>query len=136
MEKNQVVDVVLLLIRAALGVIFIAHGAQKLFGAFGGGGIEGSTQMIKGLGWSLPVMWAWVLAVWEFAGGILLVLGILPRVSAAGIAVIMLVAIFQVHGPAGFFAGKGGFEYQLLLLVNALAILIAGGGGIAVFNRY
>jgi putative oxidoreductase len=136
MEKIQLIDWALLLVRAAVGIIFIAHGAQKLFGAFGGSGIEGTANMVKGLGFTPGLFWAWVVALVETLGGLFLLLGVLPRTSAGFIAIIMLVAIFKVHGANGFFMKNGGIEYQFLILINCVAIMLAGAGGFSLFNRF
>lgn len=126
----------LFLIRMALGVIFIAHGAQKLFGAFGGPGIEQVTVMVKGLGFQPPLLWAYLLAGAEFFGGLLLLLGVIPRISAASIAFAMLVAIIKIHGANGLFAANQGFEYQLLILMTCLAIVLSGAGKISLFDKF
>jgi putative oxidoreductase len=109
-----------------VGVVFMAHGAQKLFGAFGGPGLAGVVQMLGPIGY--------LVTIGEFFGGLGLVAGILPRFSAASIIVIMLGAIGMVHGKVGFFmnwagqqAGEG-YEYHLLAISALLPIVIAGSG--------
>ena len=123
------VDWALLVARVAVGVIFMAHGAQKLFGAFGGPGLSAVVQMMGPLGY--------LVTVGEFFGGLGLALGVLSRFSAASIVVIMLGAIGMVHGQFGFFmnwagqqAGEG-FEYHLLAIGLLLPIVIAGPGRFA-----
>jgi putative oxidoreductase len=126
------VDVSLLLVRVVVGIIFAAHGAQKLFGAFGGPGLAAMAKMMGPLGY--PV------TIGEFFGGLGLVVGFLTRFSAASLIVIMLGAIGMVHGKNGFFLGTGpestlataGFEYCLALIGLLLPILIAGPGRIAI----
>jgi putative oxidoreductase len=114
------VDLSLLIIRLAVGAIFIAHGSQKLFGAFGGMGLEKTVQMMGSpLGYLVPIG--------EFFGGIGLVFGFLSRFSAAALVVIMVGAIVKVHWPGGFFAPKG-FEYNIALIGLLLPILICGPG--------
>jgi putative oxidoreductase len=135
MDRSNLIDVSLFVLRLALGIVFVAHGLQKVFGIVGGPGIEGVIGMMKSLGFMPPVFWAWVVAVGELGGGTMLVLGVLPRLSAAVIAVIMTMAVVQVHGKSGYFASNGGFEYPLLILMVALAIILAGGGKISLFNK-
>ena len=129
-RDRSAVDWALLVARAIVGVIFMAHGAQKLFGAFGGPGLSAVVQMMGPLGY--------LVAVGEFFGGLGLVFGFLSRFSAASIIIIMLGAIGMVHGRVGFFmnwagnqAGEG-FEYHLLAIAALLPIVIAGPGRFAV----
>ncbi len=136
MDKNSMADVAIFFVRVALGVIFLAHGMQKLFGAFGGSGIDGFSQMLKALGFATPIFWAWVVGLVEGVGGLFLLLGILPRVSAALIGIVMIVAIVKVHGPKGFFMMQGGFEYPFLILMACIAVLFSGGGKLSLFDRF
>jgi putative oxidoreductase len=122
-----------LVIRVVLGVIFFAHGAQKVLGWFGGHGLKGTTQALSSLGLPLPV--AYLVCFFELFGGIGLIVGLLTRLAALAIAVVMVGAIVKVHWQNGFFLnweltpGKGhGFEANLALLAMAVACLIAGGG--------
>lgn len=117
---RQAVDVSLLLVRLILGVIFAAHGAQKLFGAFGGMGLE---ALVKNLG---PI--GYLVAVGEFFGGLGIAVGFLTRFSAAANIVIMLGAIGMVHGKNGLFLQNQGFEYNLALIGLLLPVLLAGPG--------
>lgn len=119
-------------LRLAIGTIFIMHGSQKLFGAFGGSGIAGSIEGFTHLGLNPPVFWAWVVAIAEFFGGLGILGGLLTRLSAFGISVIMVVAIAMVHGKNGFFAKTGGFEYNLMILGGAVALIILGAGDYSV----
>lgn len=119
-----------LVIRMALGVIFMAHGAQKVFGFFGGHGMPGTYAMVRSLGFPLPLMFAWLAALAEFLGGMGVLFGLLTRIAAAGIAVNMVVAIVKVHLKNGFFA-PAGFEYPLALLSMALFLIISGAGRIS-----
>ena len=129
-RDNSAVDVALLLARIIVGVVFMAHGAQKLFGAFGGPGLSAFVQMIGPLGY--------LVTIGEFFGGLGLVFGFLSRFSAASIIIIMLGAVTTVHSKFGFFmnwagnqAGEG-FEYHLLAIGALLPIVIAGPGRFAV----
>src|SRR4051812_21647738 len=119
---RTMVDVSLLLLRIIVGVIFAAHGSQKLFGAFGGDGLAVSvTKLGDGV---LP----YFVIVGEFFGGLGLILGFLTRFSAASLIVIMIGAIVKVHFKNGFFSAGGGFEYNLALIGLLLPILLCGPG--------
>ena len=107
---RSAVDVSLLLLRIIVGVIFMAHGVQKLFGAFDGMGLAKTVEMMGG--GVIP----YLVVIGEFFGGIGLVLGFLSRFSAASLIVIMIGAIVKVHGSKGFFSSAGGFEYNLALI--------------------
>jgi putative oxidoreductase len=115
------------LVRIAAGVLLVPHGAQKLFGWFGGYGIEATGQFFSSkLG--LPASLALLAGVIEFFGGLMLALGLGTRVVAALVAGLMAVAVLQVHLGGGFFWTSGGFEYPLFWGVVALAFAIRGGG--------
>jgi putative oxidoreductase len=121
------------IIRMILGVVFFAHGAQKLFGWFGGPGLKSTIDtMHRHLG--LPVPLAFLAVAAEFLGGLGLIFGLLGRVAAIGIAVIMLAAVVMVHGRNGLFLNwfgdrKGhGYEYHLLAIALAAAIVVRGSG--------
>ncbi len=125
----------LLVLRVVLGIIFIAHGLQKLAGMFGGPGIAGAAKMFENFGFTYPFFWAWVVSIVETAGGAFLALGIIPRISAGLIGITMIVAIVKVHRPNGFFMMQNGFEYQLLILAACIAIIITGAGKFSVCNK-
>ncbi|MGO4885156.1 MAG: DoxX family protein [Bryobacteraceae bacterium] len=120
------------ILRLALGVVFFAHGAQKVLGWWGGYGFSGTMGFFEHSG--IPAVFAFLAIAAEFLGGIGLILGLLGRVAAFGIFCNMVVAIVKVHLANGFFmnwAGqkKGeGFEYHLLVLAMAAAIMIMGSG--------
>jgi putative oxidoreductase len=136
--KRSAVDLALLVIRLALGTVFIAHGSAKLFPSLWGiegGGIEKFATSLSGMGVPLPDVMAYVVAAWELGGGILLVLGLATRIAALGILGTMFVAFVKVHMSQGFFlppVGKSlGFEYVMVLGATALALVIAGAGQFA-----
>lgn len=114
----------LLAVRVIVGVIFMAHGAQKMFGMFGGNGLA---AVVEGLG---PI--GYLVAIGEFFGGLGLVVGFLARFSAAANIIIMLGAIAKVHGRNGFFLSDSGFEYNLALIGLLLPVLILGAGAYSV----
>jgi putative oxidoreductase len=122
------VDVSLLVLRVVVGVIFAAHGAQKLFGVWGGPGIEAFVQAPpNGMG-----VLGYPVAIGEFFGGIGLIFGFLSRFSAAALIVIMIGAIVKVHGANGFFMSAGGFEYNLALIGLLVPILLCGPGRLSI----
>ncbi len=121
-----------LILRLFLGFAFMMHGSQKLLGAFGGPGIAGVTGMLSRLGVEPSHVWAWVLSITEFVGGVCVFLGILTRFWAAGLVIDMAVAVAKVHLPNGFFASRNGFELPLAFGVMALVILLTGPGSLSV----
>jgi putative oxidoreductase len=125
-------DTVLFIVRLTLGIVMFPHGAQKLLGWFGGQGFAATMQGMTGMGLPEAVVLLVILA--EFFGSLSLILGVLGRIGAFGILCVMLGAIFTVHLHNGFFMNwmgnqKGeGFEYHLLAIGMALAVLIKGSG--------
>ena len=125
-------EIGLLILRVMIGVVFIGHGAQKLFGWFGGPGL---TKYASGAeermhiypGW----FWAWVNALAEFVGGLFMVLGFLTPVVSALLICVMIMAIIKVHWPKGFFTTNGGYEFNLTLIAAALTIACSGPGAYA-----
>lgn len=117
---RTIVDVSLLILRVTAGVVFMAHGGQKMFGWFGGPGLAKVAEMMGTLGYFV--------SVGEFFGGLGLIVGFLTRFSAGSLIVIMLGAIFTVHGKNGFFLSDQGFEYNFTLIGLMLPILLAGPG--------
>jgi putative oxidoreductase len=120
------VDVSLLFLRVIVGVIFAVHGAQKVFGAWGGPGLSAMMGPPENNGMG-PVL-GFLVSIGEFFGGVGLVVGILTRFSAASLIVIMIGAIAMVHGKNGFLLQNGGFEYNLALIGLLLPILLCGAG--------
>ncbi len=128
----------ILFLRLGLGTIFMAHGAQKLLGWFGGAGFEGTIGYFQqNLG--IPMELTIVAIVAEFFGGLAVILGLFTRVAASGLAAVMAVAIVKVHWAHGFFlnwtcaGGAGhGFEFNLALLAMALTLMASGPGGLSI----
>lgn len=118
----------LLVLRVMTGIVFMAHGSQKLFGLFGGGGLEGTAKFMASLGLEPAYVMAILSGSGEFFGGLLLVLGFFTRFGALNTLIVSLVALFSVHISKGFFMSNGGFEYILMLGTASLALLIEGGG--------
>ena len=120
-----------LILRLFLGFAFTMHGSQKLLGAFGGGGVSGVAGMMGKLGIEPSLLWAWVVSITEFVGGVCLFFGFLTRFWAAGLVIDMAVAVVKVHLVNGFFVGKNGFELPLTFGVIALVILLTGPGSMS-----
>jgi putative oxidoreductase len=117
-----------LALRLPVGIIFAAHGAQKLFGWFGGYGLQGTGQWMESIGIAPGVLMAGLAGGAEFFGGLALLLGILVRPAAAALAVTMLVAIFSVHIGNGLFLSNNGYEFGLALLAATVSLLASGAG--------
>jgi putative oxidoreductase len=115
------------ILRIGIGLILIPHGAQKLFGWFGGMGFEKFVALFNTLGYRPGIFWLTLVALTEFVGGILLVLGLFTRFAALALVIFMIVAVHFTSGK-GFFWTAGGLEYSLLILLVGLVFLIRGGG--------
>ena len=126
-------DAAVTVVRLALGVIFFAHGAQKMLGWFGGYGFTGTMGFFTRV-MHIPTLFAFLAITAEFFGGLGLILGVLTRIAALGIFSNMVVAVAMVHRHFGFFmnwsgAQKGeGFEYHILVLAATILLMIRGGG--------
>jgi putative oxidoreductase len=120
-------------IRLALGILFIAHGSQKVLGAFGGRGLVSWTHGTAPLGLQPSWLWLGASALSELVGGILVMLGLLTRVGAFLIFCVMAVAVFGVHW--GAFFSPAGIEFPVSLLAAALALMISGGGELSIDRR-
>ena len=121
-----------LAIRVPLGIIFAAHGAQKLFGWFGGYGLNGTAQWMDSIGLHPGLLLALLAGGAEFFGGLALLVGLLVRPSSAALAFTMLVAIFSVHISNGLFLSNNGFEYALAMLAATVSLTISGAGRLSV----
>ncbi|MFT0868211.1 DoxX family protein [Pseudomonas sp. CAM1A] len=115
-------------VRILVGVIFMAHGAQKLFGLFGGYGLEGTGQWMESIGLAPGYLMALLSGSAEFFGGLALVVGLLARPAALALSVTLVVAIFSVHIGNGLFMSNNGYEFALALLAGTVAVLIEGAG--------
>jgi len=129
MPRTQLLGIAIL--RIIVGIVFLAHGAQKLF-VIGFGGV---THMFQSVGIPLAHPAAIVVTLVEFAGGIALILGIGTRYAALLLAINMAVAIGKVHLSHGLFASKGGYEFPLTLLAACLALALAGPGSPALSRK-
>lgn len=129
-------------LRLAVGAIFVAHGAQKLFGVWGGGGLEGTAAFFTQIGLAPALPLAALVGVVELIGGLLLIVGALTLFAALALAFTMAVAIWKVHLANGFFLnwnltpGQGhGYEFNLVLLGALLSLMLSGPGAFSVDGR-
>jgi putative oxidoreductase len=118
----------LLVVRVVTGLIVSAHGAQKVFGWWGGPGMKNWIAGMSRMRIRPPMAWAWISALAELIGGILFALGLLSPLGALAIIASMLVAFWLVHRPKGFWNSKGGFEFNLSLVGAAAGLAITGPG--------
>lgn len=118
----------LLIIRLIIGLSFMAHGSQKLFGSFGGHGLEGTGGFFESIGIKPGKTMALFAGLSEFVGGLLFVLGLITPLASLLIIVTMLVAIVKVHAPNGFWATSNGYELNLVYLLVALGVALTGAG--------
>jgi len=123
-----------LALRVPVGVVLASHGAQKLFGGFGGYGLEGTGQWMASIGFEPGYLMALLAGSAEFFGGIALVLGLLTRPAAIVVAFAMLMAM-TVHLGNGMFLSNNGYEYALTLLAVTTALAFMGGGSVSVDSR-
>ncbi|MBX6395463.1 MAG: DoxX family protein [Alicyclobacillaceae bacterium] len=124
------IDLGLLLIRLVIGLNFMGHGAQKLFGLFGGYGPKGTGEWMESIGLRQGTVMAVLAGLAELIGGLLFAAGFLTPVAAFLIVIVMLVAIIKVHRKQGYWAPNG-FEYNLVLIVAAIAVALMGPGAYA-----
>ncbi|MFV1873099.1 MAG: DoxX family protein [Oleiphilus sp.] len=120
-----------LALRVAAGVIFTAHGAQKLFGWFGGYGLEGTAGWMASIGLEPGYLLALMAGSAEFFGGLFLILGLLIRPTGIVLALTMLVAIFSVHFEHGLFMSNNGYEFALALFAISVALVFRGAGSLS-----
>jgi putative oxidoreductase len=123
---SRKVNLALLFTRIAVGIVFFAHGGQKVFGWFGGRGLAATVDGMTKAG--MPAVIPYLVAFGELAAGLGLIVGLLTRIAAGGMFIEMLGAVLLVHLKAGFFAENKGFEYPLTLCLVCLALILTGAG--------
>ena len=121
-------DLALLVIRLVVGLLFVGHGAQKLFGVFGGGGLEGTAGVFDSIGLRPGWLHARVAATAEFLGGALLALGLFTPFGAAALIAVMTAAVITVHAPNGIWNSNQGYEFNLVLVAAVFALAGIGAG--------
>jgi putative oxidoreductase len=125
---------VLSLLRVGIGLILVPHGAQKLFGWFGGAGFVGFIKIFEDTGYKPGAFWTGVVGVTEFVGGLMLALGLFTRFWAAGVVIFMLNAVW-ITSARGFFWSSRGSEYSILILLVGLVFLVKGGGHLSIDSK-
>jgi putative oxidoreductase len=123
-----------LALRIPIGIIFMAHGAQKLFGWFGGYGLEGTGGWMESIGLAPGFIMALMAGSAEFFGGLFILLGLLTRPAALALSFTTVVAIFSVHFTNGLFMSNNGYEFGLVLLAACVSLAFSGAGKLAVDN--
>jgi putative oxidoreductase len=121
-------DLALLVLRLVVGLLFAAHGAQKLFGAFGGGGLDGTADMFDNIGLRPGWLHARAAGTAEFLGGALLALGLFTPFAAAALIAVMTAAVVTVHAPNGIWNTNQGYEFNLVLAAAVFALSGVGAG--------
>lgn len=121
-------DLATFMLRLVVGLLFVGHGAQKLFGAFGGAGVEGTTRTFEKIGLGPPRAHALVAGCAELGGGALLVLGLLTPLAAAAIVAVMVTAIITVHAANGIWNTEKGFEFNLVLIAAVIVLAAVDSG--------
>ena len=134
-ELNTSINISLLLIRFTIGLILFLHGLQKVFGLFGGSGLQNWNTYLK-KSFNLPEIVGYTSAFTEMIFGLFLIVGLFTRVSSVIMIVFMLFATFMVHWKNGFFITNKGYEYCLLIIVCLIAITIMGGGEYSVDSKF
>ncbi|MFT6255975.1 MAG: putative oxidoreductase [Cellvibrionaceae bacterium] len=120
-----------LALRLPVGIIFMAHGGQKLFGWFGGYGLEGTGQWMASIGIAPGVLMAFLAGSAELVGGLFILLGLLTRPAAVVLAFTMIIAIASVHISNGLFMANNGYEFALALLAASVSLALSGSGKVA-----
>ncbi len=121
-----------LALRLPVSIIFMAHGSQKLFGWFGGYGLQGTGQWMASIGLEPGALMAFLAGSGEFFGGLFILIGLLTRPAAAVLAFTMVVAILSTHISHGLFLSNGGYEFGLALLAASVSLVISGAGKLSV----
>jgi putative oxidoreductase len=129
-------DLALLVLRLVVGLLFVGHGAQKLFGVFGGGGLEGTAGMFDKLGLHPTAFHARAAGTAEFLGGALIALGLFTPFAAAALIGVMTTAIIMVHAPNGIWNTQKGYEYNLVLIATGFALSGIGAGAWSLDNAF
>ncbi len=124
----MMINIGLLIIRLVVGLLFVGHGAQKLFGSFGGYGLKGTGGWFESIGMKPGVTIALFAGLAELIGGILFAIGLLTPLAAIMIAGTMIMAIIKVHGQNGLWATSNGYEYNLTLIAVVIGIALIGPG--------
>jgi putative oxidoreductase len=128
LEEFKMMDLGLLLIRLVIGLLFVGHGAQKLFGWFGGYGLKGTAGWLESMNMKPGILMALMAGLSEFIGGLLFVLGLLTPLAGLLIAATMFMAIVKVHGANGLWSTQNGYEYNLSIIAVVIGLALIGPG--------
>jgi putative oxidoreductase len=128
-------DLGILVLRLALGIMFTAHGLQMAFGLFGGPGVKGFSQMLSGLGFAPAIFWSHIASYTVLVGGILVILGVQTRWAAILLLIFILTAGIKVHLGKGFFLSNGGYEYTFIIAAICIALILLGPGKFNIFSK-
>jgi putative oxidoreductase len=129
-------DLALLALRVVVGLLFAGHGAQKLFGAFGGGGLDGTADMFDKIGLRPGSLHARFAGTAEFMGGLLIAAGLFTPFAAAALIAVMTAAVLTVHAPNGIWNTNKGYEYNLVLTAVMFALAGIGAGAWSLDNAF
>src|SRR3954453_7799357 len=129
-------DLALLVLRVVVGLLFVGHGAQKLFGVFGGGGLEGTAGMFDNIGLRPAWLHARAAGTAEFLGGALLALGLFTPFAAAALIAVMTAAVITVHAPNGIWNTNQGYEFNPVMVAVAFALAGIGAGSWSLDNAF
>ena len=129
-------DLALLILRLVVGLLFVGHGAQKLFGVFGGGGLEGTSGMFDNIGLRPGWLHARAAGTGEFLGGALIALGLFTPFAAAALIGVMTAAIATVHAKNGIWNTNQGYEFNLTLIAVVFALAGVGAGAWSLDNAF
>lgn len=128
-------DLGILVLRLALGIMFTAHGLQMAFGLFGGPGVKGFSQMLSGLGFAPAILWSYIASYTVLVGGILVIIGVQTRGAAILLLIFILTAGIKVHLGKGFFLSNGGYEYTFIIAAICVALILLGPGKFNIFSK-
>ncbi|HET9121125.1 MAG TPA: DoxX family protein [Solirubrobacterales bacterium] len=129
-------DLALLVLRLVVGLLFVGHGAQKLFGVFGGGGLQATAGMFDSIGLQPGWLHARAAGTAEFLGGALIALGLFTPFAAAALIGVMIAAVLTVHAPNGIWNTNQGYEFNLVLAAVVFALAGIGAGAWSLDNAF
>jgi putative oxidoreductase len=130
------IDLGILVLRLGLGIMFTAHGLQFAFGMFGGPGVAGFASNLTKMGFNPAMFWSYLAAYSTLIGGACLILGFLTRIATIPLIIFMLVAVLKVHISKGFFLMNGGFEYNFVVILALVALMLLGAGKFSLNSKF
>ena len=136
MNGGHMINLGILVLRLGLGIMFTAHGLQFAFGMFGGPGVAGFAGNLTKMGFSPAMFWSYLAAYSTLIGGICLILGVFTRMATIPLIIFMLVAVLKVHISKGFFITNGGYEYNFVVILSLIALMLMGGGKFSLTSKF